>query len=118
MIVTRKAARAVVCTLILGGVFFGLTNAWAAPWAEVGDVQLRSDIETLAMAGVLKALVEVFFYLRVVVALYMRPAGEAETAARRLTGSEAMALAIPTLATAVMGVYPSPLLDLLARILG
>jgi NADH-quinone oxidoreductase subunit N len=84
----------------------------------VFNAALRAGEITLAMAGVLTALVAVFFYLRVVVALYMRPAGEAETAARRLTGSEAMALAIPTLATAVMGVYPSPLLDLLARILG
>src|SRR3984885_10910307 len=56
MIVTRKAARAVLRTLTLGGLFFGLTHAWAAPWAEVGDVQLRSDIETLAMAGVIDNL--------------------------------------------------------------
>src|SRR3984885_12912636 len=56
MIVTRKAARAVLRTLTLGGLFFGLTHAWAAPWAEVGDAQLRSDIETLAMAGVIDNL--------------------------------------------------------------
>ncbi len=56
MIVTRKAARAVLRTLALGGLLFGLTQAWAAPWAEVGDAQLRSDIETLAMAGVIDNL--------------------------------------------------------------
>jgi hypothetical protein len=56
MIVTRKAARAVLHTLTLAGLFFGLTTAWAAPWAEVGDVQLRSDIETLAMAGIIDNL--------------------------------------------------------------
>ena len=43
-------------TLTLAGLLFGLTQAWAAPWAEVGDVQLRSDIETLAMAGVIDNL--------------------------------------------------------------
>jgi hypothetical protein len=56
MIVTRKAARAVLRTLTLGALLFGLTQAWAAPWAEVGDAQLRSDIETLAMAGVIDNL--------------------------------------------------------------
>jgi hypothetical protein len=56
MIVTRKAARAVLRTLAVSGLFFGLTHAWAAPWAEVGDAQLRSDIETLAMAGVIDNL--------------------------------------------------------------
>jgi len=39
-------------------------------------------------------------------------------AAPLLTASEAVALAIPTLATILLGVYPAPLLDLLARILG
>jgi NADH-quinone oxidoreductase subunit N len=84
----------------------------------VFSAALRAGETALAVAGVLTALVAVFFYLRVVVALYMRPADGAEAAARALTGSEATALVIPTLATVVMGVYPSPLLDLLARILG
>ena len=56
MILTRKAARAVLRTLALAGLCCGLTQAWAAPWAEVGDAQLRSDIETLAMAGVIDNL--------------------------------------------------------------
>ncbi|HEY6454128.1 MAG TPA: capsule assembly Wzi family protein [Steroidobacteraceae bacterium] len=56
MIVTPKAARAVLRTLTLGVLCFGHTHAWAAPWAEVGDVQLRSDIETLATAGVIDNL--------------------------------------------------------------
>lgn len=84
----------------------------------VFSAALRAGETALAVAGVLTALVAVFFYLRVVVALYMRPADGAEAAARPLTVSEATALAIPTLATIVIGVYPSPLLDLLARIMG
>ena len=84
----------------------------------VFSAALRAGETTLAVVGVLTALVGVFFYLRVVVALYMRPADGAEAAARRLTVSEATALTIPTLAMVVLGVYPSPLLDLLARILG
>src|SRR6202044_3362340 len=56
MTVTRNAARAVLRTIALSALMLGLTHVWAAPWAEVGDVQLRSDIETLAMAGVIDNL--------------------------------------------------------------
>jgi hypothetical protein len=56
MIVTHNAARALLLTFFTGVLIFGFTLARAAPWAEVGDVQLRSDIETLAMAGVIDNL--------------------------------------------------------------
>jgi hypothetical protein len=56
MIVTRNVARAALRICALCALVLGLTNARAAPWAEVGDVQLRSDIETLAMAGVIDNL--------------------------------------------------------------
>jgi hypothetical protein len=56
MTVTFNAARAVLRTLALGVLILGLSNARAAPWAEVGDAQLRSDIEILAMAGVIDNL--------------------------------------------------------------
>jgi NADH-quinone oxidoreductase subunit N len=84
----------------------------------VFSTALQAGEFALAMVGVLTALVAVFFYLRVVVALYMRPVDGAEAMARPLSIYEGIALAIPTLATVAMGVYPSPLLDLLTRILG
>ncbi|HTC44312.1 MAG TPA: capsule assembly Wzi family protein [Steroidobacteraceae bacterium] len=56
MTVTRNIARLLLRTLTVGVLMLTLTNARAAPWAEVGDVQLRSDIETLAMAGVIDNL--------------------------------------------------------------
>jgi len=84
----------------------------------VFSAALRGGETALAVVGVLSALVGVFFYLRVVVALYMRPVEGTAAAAPLLTASEAVALAIPTLATILLGVYPAPLLDLLARILG
>jgi hypothetical protein len=56
MTVTGNATRVLLRILVLGVLILGLTNARAAPWAEVGDVQLRSDIETLAMAGVIDNL--------------------------------------------------------------
>lgn len=78
---------------------------------------LRAGEIALAMVGVLTALVAVFFYLRVVVALYMRPADGAEAAARPLSIYECIALAMPTVAIFFLGLYPSPVLDLLARIM-
>jgi len=83
----------------------------------VFSAALRAGETALAVTGAFTALAAVFFYLRVVVALYMKPIDGTEAEARWLTCSEAMALAIPAAAMVVMGVYPSPLLDLLARIL-
>ncbi len=56
MTVTLHAARACLRPVFAFALLLGLTNAWAAPWAEVGDAQLRSDIETLANAGVIDNL--------------------------------------------------------------
>jgi hypothetical protein len=41
----------IACGIIL--FLAGVTGALASPWAEVGDNQLRADIELLAMAGVI-----------------------------------------------------------------
>src|SRR5271156_6465240 len=56
MTATRLTARACLRPLAAVALLLCLTNAWAAPWAEVGDAQLRSDIETLANAGVIDNL--------------------------------------------------------------
>jgi hypothetical protein len=56
MTVTRNYAQATLRALAIGVVLLGVMTARAAPWAEVGDAQLRSDIETLAMAGVIDNL--------------------------------------------------------------
>ncbi len=56
MTATLNGARAALRTALALGLLLGLRSAWAAPWAEVGDVQLRSDIETLGMAGVIDNL--------------------------------------------------------------
>ena len=56
MSVTRRCAQAALRTLAIAVLVLGLSNVRAAPWAEVGDAQLRSDIETLAAAGVIDNL--------------------------------------------------------------
>jgi len=82
----------------------------------VFSAALRGGETALAIAGILTALVAVFFYLRVVVMLYMRtPEDSPGTCAPG--GAERVAIIIPTAVTLVLGVYPQPLLELLARIL-
>jgi len=82
----------------------------------VFNAALRQGETTLAIIGILAALVAVFFYLRVVVMLYMKPAGDSNQL-RSPGFSEIIALAVPTAATLLLGVHPQPLLDLLAKIL-
>jgi NADH-quinone oxidoreductase subunit N len=78
---------------------------------------LRAGETVLAVTGVLTALVAVFFYLRVVVVLYMKSSGDTTGTARQLLLPEILALIIPMLAMIALGVYPSPLMNLLAQAL-
>jgi NADH-quinone oxidoreductase subunit N len=78
---------------------------------------LRAGETVLALTGILTALVAVFFYLRVVVVLYMKSPGGAECAVRPLALAECLALVIPMTAIVALGVYPSPLLELLELML-
>ena len=82
----------------------------------VFSAALKQGETALALAGMAAALVAVFFYLRVVVMLYMKPAAE-NGAVRPLSIAEILALAVPTAATVALGIHPQPLLDLLANII-
>jgi NADH-quinone oxidoreductase subunit N len=82
----------------------------------VFSAALRAGEVVLALAGIVSALVAVFFYLRVVVVMYMKASTE-QSDARSLTLPEILALGIPIIATVLLGVYPQPLLDLLKAIL-
>ncbi|BCS52318.1 NADH-quinone oxidoreductase subunit N [Geobacter sp. SVR] len=75
---------------------------------------LRGGETALAVVGVVTALVSVFFYLRVVVTLYMKPAQTSLSLERPLLISEVAALCIPAAVMLLAGVYPGPLLNLLA----
>ncbi|MBI5483659.1 MAG: NADH-quinone oxidoreductase subunit N [Deltaproteobacteria bacterium] len=77
---------------------------------------LHGGETVLALIGILSALIAVFFYLRVVVMLYMKSVEAPENTIRKLTIYEIIALAAPTSATILLGVYPQPLLDLISRI--
>lgn len=71
---------------------------------------------TLAMIGIIAAIVSVYFYLKVLVALYMRPE---ETPAVSIGGGLPGHLATAAILFLIflLGVLPSPFLDLIARLL-
>ena len=70
----------------------------------------------LAVIGLLFSGVSLYYYLRVVVWMYMRPAAEAPAGATgRLSFSGMTALCLSALAILAMGVFPSELLQLAER---
>ena len=74
---------------------------------------LRRGEIALAVVGVLTAAASVYYYLRVVVNLYMRPA-EGEVVAGRGTLPEIVSLTAAALVLVVLGLFPGPLMDLVA----
>lgn len=78
---------------------------------------LRSEEYALALGGILAALVAVFFYLRIVVVMYMKPSELPAEPVRRMNRAEIVALLVPSAIMVLLGVYPQPLLELLEKIL-
>ena len=65
----------------------------------------------LALVGVLASVVSAYYYLRVVVAMYMEePAGEDRWS--QVAPAAALALALASAATLVLGLFPAPVLEL------
>jgi len=63
----------------------------------------------LAVIGVMASLVSVYYYLRVVVSMYMRPQSEGEAALTGASPALGLALAISVAGILFLGVYPGPL---------
>ncbi len=77
---------------------------------------LQSGYTVLAVIGIVTAIVSVYFYLNVVVALFMRPAeGLVPTASPGRFGA-ALSACIAALVV-ILGIVPSPLLSLIEEIL-
>ena len=67
----------------------------------------------LAVVGVLNSVVSLFYYARVMRAMYLEDAEVADAIdVRKIFGATSIALAVPTL---IIGVYWGPLYDLVAR---
>ncbi len=67
----------------------------------------------LAILGVLMSVVSAYYYLRVIVAMYMRPSDGRDWGA--LAPAPGLAVAACVAIVIVVGVYPSPVLDLARR---
>ena len=76
---------------------------------------IRGGEVALAVVGILTAVVSVYYYLRVVVNLYMRPA-ETGAVAGRGTPPEIIALSCAAAVILLLGIYPGPLLELIDMI--
>ncbi len=77
---------------------------------------VQADLTWLAIIGVLNSVVSVFFYLRVIVVMYMREAEEPKPLS--LSWPLGVAVALAALGTLVLGLWPSPLLDMAQRAIG
>jgi NADH-quinone oxidoreductase subunit N len=105
------AAALAVCMLSLGGLppTFGFIGKYVVFLHAVG----HGDI-WLAVVGVLTSLLGVFYYLRVVYTLYMRPLAHAPAGVvRDAWGGTAAVLA--ALATLLLGILPGPIVDWVFR---
>ena len=99
----------VIFLLSLGGIpptagFIGKYFLFAAA--------IQSGFGWLAIIAVLMSAVSMFFYLRIVVAMYLGEGKEAEVA---ITPSLKLVAAICLAVTLIFGMYPSPLVDQVTR---
>jgi NADH-quinone oxidoreductase subunit N len=76
---------------------------------------IRGGELTLAIIGIVSAAASAYFYLKVVVHLYMRPAEAA--APQPSNGPESFALCAASLAIIAIGVFPAPILRLVDLVL-
>ncbi len=67
----------------------------------------------VAVVGVLNSVISLFYYARVMRAMYLeKPENSEPTVVRRMFGAASVALAVPTL---VLGIYWGPIYDFVAR---
>ena len=74
---------------------------------------VQADLTWLAIIGVLNSVVSAFFYLRVIVVMYMKE--DEESKPLSLSWSLLVAVALAALGVIVLGLWPSPLLDMAQR---
>ena len=101
----------VVFLLSLAGI--PATAGFVGKWYLFGAA-VRANYAWLAVLAVVMTAVSVYFYLRVVVAMYMRDA-DADSPALALSGTMVGTLAIALTFTLLIGVYPDPFLDMASQ---
>jgi NADH-quinone oxidoreductase subunit N len=82
----------------------------------VFSAAIHGGFTWLAIIGLINSGIACFYYLRLLAAIYTKPAdGIAPAPAARVTPSAALALALAGVATLALGIFPGPLLTLVQR---
>lgn len=101
-----------VCLLSLAGLppTAGFLGKFLLFWAVI-----KADFIILAVIGVLTAIISIYYYFKVLVVLYLRPAFR-QLMIPRLDFGVGLAGAVIFLAIVWLGTYPTPLLTLIADV--
>ncbi len=113
---TRKPLLALAMALFM----FSLTGIppFIGFWGKlyVFRAAVEANISWLAVAGMINSAISAFYYVGIVVQMYMRPAAIAgdggETAPINLSGPITVTLAVAAIVTIVLGLWPTPLVNL------
>ncbi len=112
---TRKPLLALAMALFM----FSLTGIppLVGFWAKlyVFRAAVEANFSWLAVAGMVNSAVSAFYYLAVVVQMYMRPTStevQTEAVPLNLRGPVTITLTITAIVTVVLGVWPTPLVNL------
>ena len=82
----------------------------------ISSAAVQADLTWLAIVGVLNSVLSAFFYLRVIVVMYMKEAEEPKPLS--LSWPLGAAVALAALGVIVLGLWPSPLLDMAQQAIG
>jgi NADH-quinone oxidoreductase subunit N len=112
---TRKPLLALAMALFM----FSLTGIppLVGFWAKlyVFRAAVEANFTWLAVAGMINSAISAFYYLAVVVQMYMRPVSaepQTEVAPINLRGPVIVTLAVAAVVTVVLGIWPTPLVNL------
>ena len=73
---------------------------------------VQADLTWMAVLGVVNSVISAYYYLRVVVTMYMREPRPAEAAAAPVCPALQVGVGLAALAIVVLGLWPTPLLEL------
>lgn len=113
-------ARKPLLALVMALFMFSLTGIppFVGFWGKlyVFRAAVEAGMSWLAIVGMINSAISAFYYLGVVVQMYMRSPAEAErggeTAPINLSGPVLVTLAVAGIVTIILGVWPTPLVNL------
>jgi NADH-quinone oxidoreductase subunit N len=78
----------------------------------VFSAAVQANLTWLAILGVINSVISAYYYLRVVVAMYMRDGKAPEGAAAPVSPALQVGVGLSAVAVVILGVWPGPILDL------